>query len=235
LLIQKEMPELKDVKFTEEIKDCKVCRLAKLTRQPHKKIRYRFHKPLMMIHTDLLSITPIGIIDGGKYIVTFTDDHSRFSLTYTLRSKKQIGLAFENCIKEFRALIGDQDRKVRFLRSDGGHEYLTDEVKLICLEQQLVFETSPPDSAFLNGVAERINRSLLVRMKVYHIDSGLPLELWELALAHAVHVHNKLPHATLDFKTPFKTLCEGPPDRNYLKHFGCIAYMRIPYPKKKQN
>jgi len=41
------MPELKDVKFTEEIKDCKVCRLAKLTRQPRKKICC-FHQPLMI-------------------------------------------------------------------------------------------------------------------------------------------------------------------------------------------
>jgi len=66
---------LKGVKFDENIKDCQVCRLAKVQRRAHKKIREVAEKPLNRIHSDLIGpIKPVGRINNGSYIVTFTDD-----------------------------------------------------------------------------------------------------------------------------------------------------------------
>lgn len=228
-----QVEELKDVSFTDEILDCEVCRRAKMTKQPHKRIRYRFSEPLALIHTDLLYVSPVGAIKKSKYVVTFTDDFSRFTMTYTLVSKVQVGPALKNYLQLMRAKLGDKKKEVHFLRLDGGTEYLTDEVKEIIKKEDMFLDISSPASSEMNGVAERINKTLVIITIALLLDCGLPLELWELALVHATQLHNKLPHSKLGMKTPYELIHKRKPSLNFIKRFGCVAYTLTPYAKKK--
>lgn len=76
---------LKGVEFKDELLDCEVCRMTKVTRQPHTKVRHHYKDPLKLIHSDLMGpINPVGVMNDSKYIVTFTDDFSRYTMTLNL-------------------------------------------------------------------------------------------------------------------------------------------------------
>ncbi len=80
---------------------------------------------------------------------------------------------------------------------------MTEEMKEVCKKEDMWIQMTPADTPVLNGTAERLNRTLENRIRVMLLDSGLPLEFWQLALNQAVHIHNRTPHKTIGMKTPF--------------------------------
>uniref|UniRef100_T1IMC8 Retroviral polymerase SH3-like domain-containing protein n=1 Tax=Strigamia maritima TaxID=126957 RepID=T1IMC8_STRMM len=55
----------------------------------------------------------------------------------------------------------------------------------------------------MNGVAERINRTMFNSVRAMLAETGLPHRLWtELSLTFA-YLKNRSPHSTLDFKVPY--------------------------------
>ena len=79
-ILGKKVDCLKGVNFPDEILDCEACKMAKITRQKHVQIRFRFPAPLNLVHSDLMRpITPLGCIGLCKYVVMFIDDFSRYS------------------------------------------------------------------------------------------------------------------------------------------------------------
>ena len=64
--------------------------------------------------------------------------------------------------KEFQNEVENQrDRKIKFLRSDRGGEYLSYEFGLHLKECRIVSQLTPPGTPQRNGVSERRNRTLL--------------------------------------------------------------------------
>jgi hypothetical protein len=60
---------------------------------------------------------------GGRYFITFIDDYIRYDHV-CLISHKSEALA---CFKKFIILVENQlDRKIKALRTDRDHEYLSD-------------------------------------------------------------------------------------------------------------
>ncbi|KAJ9557034.1 hypothetical protein OSB04_011648 [Centaurea solstitialis] len=61
---------------------------------------------------------------GYRYFITFTDDFSRYGYVYLMRHKSE---SFEK-FREYQNEVQNQlDRKIKFLRSDRGGEYLSQE------------------------------------------------------------------------------------------------------------
>ena len=56
------------------------------------------------------------------------------------------------------------------------------------------------------------------------INSNLPLSFWGEALFTACHIGNRILHKGYD-KTPYELLKGRRPNINYLKVWGCIAYV----------
>lgn len=85
----------------------------------------------------------------------------------------------------------------------------------------------------MNGVAERVNRTLIRIVIVILVDSGMPVELWELAMAQATQIHNKVPHRKLGMKSPYFLLHKREPSLKFIYRFGSKAYSLIPYAEKR--
>src|SRR5437762_11864011 len=62
-------------------------------------------------------------IDGSTYFITFTDDYSSYSWVYGIPNKKSstIRVKFDEWIKDAHTKA---DKKVKYLRTDGGGEYI---------------------------------------------------------------------------------------------------------------
>lgn len=131
---------LKGVKFSDEILDCIEWKMSKLTRTPRKTIRHRYEKPLMLIHTDLMGpVKPLSYESKNQYLLSFIDDYSRYAVMYSMKSKQKVGQKFEDYLMIVWRILSDSNAKVRFIRTDGGTEYLTNEMKMICDWENIAF------------------------------------------------------------------------------------------------
>ena len=90
-------------------------------------------------------------------------------------------------------------------------------------------ETSSPNSPEQNGVAERMNRTLIEKAKAMIVHAGLPKFYWAEAVNTAVYITNRIPTQALDGNiTPFEKWYSRKPDLANLKVFGCVAYAHVP-------
>ena len=90
--------------------------------------------------------------------------------------------------KEFQSEVENQrDRKIKFLRSDRGGEYLSHEFGTHLRKCGIVSQLTPPGSPQHNGVSEHHNRTLLDMVRSMMSLTDLPLPFWGYAIETAVH------------------------------------------------
>ena len=79
-----------------------------------------------------------------------------------------------------------------------------------------------------NGVAERMNKTLLERARSMLSNAGLQKELWTEAVATACYVINRSPSTAIGCKIPQEVWKGHPCDYSKLRVFGCDAYALVP-------
>jgi hypothetical protein len=182
-----------------------------------------------LIHSDLLEF-PIQSYHKHKWAITFLDDYSSAVTIALLRSKSQ---AFK-ALKDFVALISTQhDAKVKRFRTDNGGEYVSQEMEDFFKEKGIIHETTAPYAHQQNGRAERLNRTLLDKIRAMMTNACIPESYWEFAIQTAVHVYNRTPMRRIGWKSPFELWYGAKPDVSRLRVFGCGAYVFIPEEKRK--
>ncbi|GJS81174.1 putative ribonuclease H-like domain-containing protein [Tanacetum coccineum] len=115
-------------------------------------------KPLFMLHMDLFGPTFVSSLMHKKYCLVVTDDYSRFSWVFFLRTKDETSEILKNCYKKFENLV---DKKVKIIRSDNGTEFKNHVMDEFCREKGIKREYSVARTPQQNGVAERKNRTLI--------------------------------------------------------------------------
>ena len=78
-----------------------------------------------------------------------------------------------------------RNKKIKFLRSDRGGEYLSYEFGLHLKQCGIVSQLTPPGTPQRNGVSERRNRTLLDMVRSMMSLTDLPLLFWGYALETA--------------------------------------------------
>ena len=75
-----------------------------------------------------------------------------------------------------------------------------------------------------NGIAERLNRTLIEKARCMLISVNASQNLWSAAVHTANYIRNRIPSAPLEGKSPFEALFKKLPNLNHMKIFGCAAY-----------
>ncbi|KAK8926133.1 hypothetical protein KSP39_PZI018401 [Platanthera zijinensis] len=208
---------------------CEHCLLGKQNRVSFQGAGTRATGPLDLIHSDVFGPTPVPSLGGARYYVSFIDDYSRYSWLYFLRSKAEVLDRF----KEFKNLVENQfERKVKVLRSDNGGEYCSDAFEQYCTEQGIARQKTTPYTPEQNGVAERLNRTLIEKERCMRSWAGLGKEFWAEAVATANHLKNRSPTSAVKGCTPFEAIFKEKPKLAYARVFGCDAYVHIPKEKR---
>ena len=100
----------------------------------------------------------VEVRGGYRYVLTFTDDLSRYGYIYLMKHKSEM---FEK-FKQFQSEVENhRNKKIKFLRSDRGGEYLSYEFGTHLRQYGIVSQLTPPGTPQRNGVSERRNRTLL--------------------------------------------------------------------------
>jgi len=204
---------------------CEICVEGKQTKLPHKQERVRAKRPLQLVHSDLMGpITPESH-DDKRYILTFIDDFTHFTAVYLLKTKSEVFHFFK--VFEAMATAHFNLRMSRF-RCDNGREYLSTEMKDYFKKQGIQYELTIRYTPEQNGVAERMNRTILEKGRCMLLGSGLPKYLWTEAVLAAVYVINRTPTNALYNSIPAEKWFGTKQDVSKIKVFGCLAYVRIP-------
>ena len=78
-----------------------------------------------------------------------------------------------------------------------------------------------------NGVAERMNRTLVESVRSMLVGANLPQRFWAEALATAVYLRNRSPTKSLDGLTPHEAWIGVKPSVSHLNVFGCTAFAHV--------
>ena len=215
------------------IEPCDACMEGKSSRQRFKgHTEKRSSNILELIHTDVCGPIPTNSIGGEKYFVTFIDDYSHLTVTYLIKQKSEALGCFKNYIK--MATI-QQEKQVKYVRSDGGGEFNSNDFKKFCLEEGIIHQITTPYTPQLNGVAERMNRTLWEKTLTMIRHSSLPNRFWGEAILTATYLTNRSPTSAIDSnKTPYEVWTGKIPDLSHIRTFGCLAYYHVPTETRKK-
>ena len=144
---------------------------------------------------------------------------------YTLKSKDEV---FETFIVRKKMVENQTGRKIKVLRSDNGTKYRNDQFSYFCKKEGISWHFIVRDKPQQNGVAERMNRTLLEKVRCMLSNDGLGKQFWAEVVMYASHLINRLPSAALNGKTPLE-LWSAKPANDYenLGVFGSNAYYPI--------
>lgn len=217
---------------TSEIQLCKSCVLSNQTRKPFSGTRRRASRPLELIHSDVCGPSNVESYDCKRYFVTFIDDYTHMTAVFLMRCKSEVFL----CFKKYAAMAEahHQPHRIEKIRCDNGGEYSSNEMKNFCAMKGIVIEYTTPYDPELNGVAERMNRTLLEKARAMLTESSLAKFLWGEAIMTATYLANRSPTSSLEKMTPYEMWYQHKPKLSHLKVFGCTAFVHIPKGARKK-
>lgn len=132
---------------------CKKCQMGKQTRTSFKE--YSFTKSMELIHIDLCGPTRTKGLNGERYFMFVVDDYSRMTWVTFFREKSK---ALDN-FKVFKSMGENEvDSKIKFLRSNRGGQFTSNEYEKFCENHGIMRHLSTPRTPQQNGVVERKNR-----------------------------------------------------------------------------
>ncbi|GJZ92819.1 putative ribonuclease H-like domain-containing protein [Tanacetum coccineum] len=173
---------------------------------------------LQLLHMDLFGPTSVRSLNHKTYCLVITDDFSRFSWVFFLRTKDETS----GILKDFIRQIENQlNQKVKTIRCDNGTEFKNKDVIEFCGSKGIKREYSNARTPQQNGVAERKNMTLIEAARTMLADSFLPNTFWAEAVSIACYVLNRVLVTKPHNKTPYELITGKIPIISYIRPFGC--------------
>ncbi len=176
------------------------------------------------VHSDVWGPATIETPQHKKYYVTFTDDASRYSVAMLLHSKDETLQSFKDLEARWDKVHGI---KIKILHSDRGGEYKSHEFDDYLAEKGIQRRFTVHDTPEHNGVAERLNRTLLEKVRAMLHAAGLPNNLWGEALKHAIWLKNRTSSKAIGGHTPFEVFHKSKPDLRDIQEWGCKVWVHV--------
>ena len=216
------MPDIPSPSKHHPCHTCPSCNIGKQAKKTPGSRPSRATKPLELVHSDLCMMSHFSSA-RKRYFLSFIDDFTGMSWIYLLYSKDETFVFFLEWLPKVERESG---AKLLTLRSDNGGEYINNEFDAFCLTRGITQDPGAPYSPELNGVAERLNRTLCDKVRAMLDDSGLPPKYWGEAVLTANQIRNLSPYAPLRGKVPLEAWTGRKPSVRFLRVFGCRVYVR---------
>ena len=119
--------------------------------------------------------------------------------------------------KDFQSEVENhRNKKIKFLRSDHGREYLSYEFGVHLKQCGIVSQLTPPGTPQCNGVSEYHNCTLLDMVRSMMSLTDLPLSFWGYALETAAFTLKRAPSKSVE-TTPYELWFGKKPKLTFLK------------------
>lgn len=167
---------------------CEICQMAKQPRLSFGKIRTRATRALKIIHTDLYGPIDSSTWNKKKYFMTFLDDYTHYTMAFLLESKYEMNDVLKEYVQRVEA---HWNTRVYKIRCDNGKEYLNKDIQTWCKRKGIVLDNTIPYTPQLNGKVQRLNKTLLDKVRALLFDSGFDKNMWGEALYKSVYILNR--------------------------------------------
>lgn len=181
-----------------------------MTRQPFKESINRAKRAGELIHYDIC--VSVEALDGSRVKALFVDDYTGIVWTFPMRQKSQI----IDKVQELIALTKASGHQIQRLRSDNAKEFLSEAMKKVCRQNNIVHEHSTPYCPEQNGRAERQNHTIGEMARSMLVAASLSRTLWGEAVRTAAHIRNRVPLEQLSGITPYEAWSGIKPDVSHL-------------------
>ncbi|KAG8490261.1 hypothetical protein CXB51_016079 [Gossypium anomalum] len=118
-------------------------------------------------------------------------------------------------------------KQIKYLRTDNGLEFCSDEFNRLCKSERIVRHLTVRHTPQQNGVAERMNRTIIEKVRCMLSNANLPKSFWAEAASTACFLINRSLSVTIEKKTPQEVWSGNPANYSDLKIFGCPAYAHV--------
>ena len=160
----------------------------------------------------------------ANYMLTFIDDFFRKFWAFFLKQKSDVFSAF----KSWKTMIEKKTGKqIKYLRTDNSLEFYSDEFNKLCKSECIVRHLTVCHTPQQNGIAERMNRMIMEKVRCMLSNANLPKSFWAKATSTARFLINRYPSVSIEKKTPQEVWLGNPADYSDLKIFGCLAYAHV--------
>ncbi|KAL3834104.1 hypothetical protein ACJIZ3_008840 [Penstemon smallii] len=214
---QELLPGLKNVSLS----FCEHCVTSKKHKLKFNNSNIRSKAILELIHSDVWQ-APVMSLGGARYYVSFIDDYSRRCWVYPIKKKSDVFSVF----KTFKARVKlESEKKIKCMRTDNGGEYTSNEFDNFCQQEGIKRQFTVAYTPQQNGVAERMDRTLLERTRAMLRTAGIAKSFWAEAVNTACYVIIRSPSTAIDLKTPMEMWTGTPTDYSHLHTFGSPVYL----------
>lgn len=156
--------------------------------------------------------------------MTILDDFAHYTAVFLLERKSEVKEHLQRYVEEAESY---HNKRVSKLRCDNGGEFVNNEIKNWCKNKAIIIDQTIPHTPQLNGKAERLNRTIMVKARALIFDSKLEKVFWGEAVRVATYLLNRSPSdSCLENKTPFKNWSGKKPDLSRLQMLGSEAYAK---------
>jgi hypothetical protein len=125
----------------------------------------------------------------------------------------------------------EKGKSLKCLRTDNGGEYTSNEFENYCSKYGIRHEKTVPGTPQHNDVVERINRTIVEKVRCMLRMTKLPKSFWVEAVQTTCYLINWSPLVPLDFDIPERVWTREDASYAHLKVFGCKTFAHMP---KKQ-
>jgi transposase InsO family protein len=211
---------------------CDSCIIGKHSRTKFpKQTEHRAKTKFELVHSDVCGPMETESVGGSRYLLTLIDDFSRYTRVYFMKHKSEAS----TIVKEYVQLVKTQfDVKVKSLRTDGGGEYVNEDLSRFLREKGIRHQKTAPYTPQQNGVAERKNRTIFEAVRTMLHSGRMQKRFWVEAAATAVYLQNRTATTAVDGKTPYEALFDERPNASHLKVFGCDVYVHVPDARRRK-
>jgi len=140
-----------------------------------------------------------------------------------MKNRSELFSIFQSFFHEIKTQF---EISIRNLRSDNGHEYLSQSFKHFMASEGILHQTSCTYTPQQNGMAERKNRHLIETTHTLLIHGAVPSHFWGDAVFTACYLINRIPSSVLHNQVPHSILFPHDPLHPLpLKVFGSTCFV----------
>ncbi|CAL5398813.1 unnamed protein product [Camellia sinensis] len=162
---------------------------------------------LSRVYSDVCGPIEVESLGGRKYFLTFIDNASW---------------------KTFHAMVErETGKKLKCLRTDNGGEYTSKEFEAYCATRGIRHEKTVSGTPQHNGVAERMNQTIVEKVRCMLKMAKLPKPFWEEVVRVACYLINRSPSVPLNFQIPEEVWSGREISYSHLRVFGCKAFAHV--------
>jgi len=202
--------------------NCVACTEAKQTVKPFNNDVIHNSELGELTHIDLWGKYPVVSIHGNIYYILMVDDSTRYITMEFLKLKSQAVKHIQN----YLTYLSARNKNLRTIQVDCRSKFMNMELGQWCQEHGIEIQATAPYSPSQNGVAERMNCTLVELACAMLLGQKLPEFLWEPAVAHTAYLRNRSFTHTVP-TTPYEQINKKKPDVAHLKEFGAPVWILL--------